>query len=131
MTAWLAGSILLLAACVSGPSYVAPSTGASLSFVQNIEPLRATSRVSATISIQRADAAGNLTPAGQISGEGLSTSTLLLPDVPHLIVASFNIQSIGVTGQLTDRVTFTPKGNESYQLEISYLETGYGIRLLR
>jgi hypothetical protein len=128
---WLAGSILLLAGCVTEPRYDAPSTGASLSFIQNIEPLRASSRVTATISIQRADAAGSFIPVGQISGDMLSGSTYLVPGVPHLIIANFNIQNIGVTGRLSDTLTITPRGDERYQAVISYLDTGYGIRLLR
>jgi hypothetical protein len=128
---WLAGSILLLAACVTEPRYDAPSTGSSLSFIQNIEPLRASSRVIATISIQRADAAGNFMPVGQLSGDMLSTTTLLVPGVPHLIIANFNIQSIGASGRLSDVLTITPSGDENYQAAISYLDTGYGIRLLR
>lgn len=121
---------MLLAACTSEPRYEAPPTGASLSFVQNIAPLRATSRVTARISIARANASGDFVPVGQLSGDMLSVPTLLVSGVPHSVIADFAIRNVGVSGRLSDRLVFTPKADIDYQLVISYLETGYGISLI-
>lgn len=126
----VAASLLLLAACGSGLPYQAPTSGSQLTFVQNIEPLRATSRVAVTISIFRADEAGEFISVGQLSKGLLSSPTALVPNVKHKIVADFDIRSIGVTSRLSDHVTFTPKLNAKCQLVISYLHTGYGLRLL-
>lgn len=125
----LAGGLVHLAACVSGPVYEAPPTGATLSFVQNIEPLRATSRVSATILVHRADAAGYPIFVGRLSDDMLLNSTLLVAGKQHMIEAEFIVQSVASTGRLRDRITFTPQSGTHYQLVISYLDTGYGLRL--
>lgn len=121
---------MLPVACVSGPRYEAPQTGTSLSFVQNIAPLRTSSRVTVTISMERADAFGNFVPLGQLAGEMLAAPTLLETGVPHIVIADFAIRNAGVSGRLSDRLVFTPEAGVDYQLVISYLDTGYGIRLM-
>jgi hypothetical protein len=91
-----AGSLGFLAACMSAAQYQPPPSGASVAFVQRIEPRRSSSQVTPTVRINRRDEAGNFVFVGQLSGDMLASPPVLTLGVEQIIEANL-MYDIGIT----------------------------------